>query len=190
MQQGGWWCKTLRDDAFLQSSPRAGAGSLLLLPGQEWHTQSLPVGSAWRCRARWHCLARRRTSPSLASSKTDSVKHHAKALVSPAALHPYAPGDTCCDSLCCNMFFPLEEYFFMVSSDPPCPLHWAHWARGLAHWRASAAQPGEPGPKDLRARPNTAPAAAARNKTVMGAPGQQRCSVAAEVQSAGKIVLV
>lgn len=54
-------------------------------------------------------------SSSLASSKTDGVKHRTKALVSPVALHPCAPGDVCCDPLCYDMFILFSKYFFTGS---------------------------------------------------------------------------
>lgn len=69
-------------------------------------------------------------SSSFASSKTDSVKRHTKALMSPVALPPHTPGDTCCDPLCCNMFFAFNKYFFIVSCEPPCPLCWTCWEAG------------------------------------------------------------
>lgn len=69
-------------------------------------------------------------SSSLASSKTDGTKHHTKALVSPVALHPCAPGDVCCDPLCSDMFILFNKYFFTGSREPSCPSRWTCWRAG------------------------------------------------------------
>lgn len=112
-----------------------------------------------------------------------------KGSVSPAALHPYAPGDARWDSLCCNMFFPLDGYFFMVSCDPPCPCTGPAGKGRVAHGRASAAQPGDLGRKTSgTAKQSNSSICPERNHRVHQASRGAR--VTAEVKAAEKIVLV
>lgn len=130
------WGKTM-DDAFLLST---GTGSFLLLPAQEHHISLLMV-PGWQCQARSCCQSWRSNSGAPWPQARVAAGSTTRKLSCPQ-LHPYAPGDACCDPLCYNLFFLMLDLLGTLESlSSSAGWAWAVGHRGTANLRHSILPP-------------------------------------------------